>query len=303
MVLSEGDTFMTVLRQQLIRELQLRRYSASTQAHYVCAVRGLARHYRQSPDQLSPRQVQDYLLYLTQRGLAWCTVNGIAAGLKFFYGQTLKRTDIERAIPPRRTPHPLPDILSGEELQRLFAAAANARDRALLMTTYGGGLRIGEAVRLQITDLDGQRRMIHVRHGKGDKDRYTLLSSRLLEELRRYWRMARPRPWLFPQANGRDHLSIHSARRIFRYAKQQAGITKAASLHILRHSFATHLLEAGVDLRTIQVLLGHRSIQSTVRYLHVTRKTLEGTPHPLDLLDLSDLPAFSAREESPCQPS
>jgi integrase/recombinase XerD len=295
---------MGALREQLIRELQLRRYSQSTQAHYVSAVRGLAAYYRVSPDKLSAKQVQDYLLYLMQeRQLSWNAVNAIVSGLKFFYGQTLKRTDILLSIPQRRTPRRLPEIFSAEELQRLFAAAQDIRDRALLMTTYGGGLRIGEVVRLQIRDLDSQRRMIRVRRGKGDKDRYTLFSARLLQELRAYWKRDRSPLWLFPGNNSQEHLSTANARKIFAQAKDKAGIVKAGSIHVLRHSFATHLLEAGVDLRTIQILLGHSSIRSTVWYLHLTRKTLDATQNPLDLLDLSQLPSFVPQEGSSCQPS
>jgi integrase/recombinase XerD len=295
---------MGALRDQLIRELQLRRYSPSTQKHYVSAVRGLAAYYQVAPDQLSPQQVQDYLLHLMQeRQLEWNSVNGIVSGLKFFYGQTIKRPDIVLSIPQRRTPRRLPEIFSAEELQRLFAAARSPRERALLMTTYGGGLRIGEVVRLQIRDVDGQRCMLRIRSGKRDKDRYTLLSPRLLQELRAYWKIERPPLWLFPRGNPQQHFSVHTARRIFTRAKHQAGITKSGSVHILRHSFATHLLEAGVDLRTIQLLLGHGSIRSTAWYLHLTRKTLDATQSPLDLLDLSHMPSFDAQEGSPCQPS
>ncbi len=295
---------MSALRDQLIRELQLRRYSRSSQDHYVSAVRGLAAYYRLSPDRLSSQQVQDYLLYLMQvRHLEWNSVNSIVSGLKFFYGQTLKRLDIVLSIPQRRTPRRLPEVFSAEELQSLFAATANPRDRALLMTTYASGLRIGEAVRLQIRDIDSQRHMVRVRSGKRDKDRYSLLSPRLLEELRSYWRSHRPPLWLFP-SKGRDkHLSQDAARRIFARAKHQAGIAKGGSTHVLRHSFATHLLEAGVNLRTIQILLGHSSIRSTVRYLHVAQKTLQATQSPLDLLDLSQLPSFTQQEGSPCQAS
>jgi integrase/recombinase XerD len=293
---------MSVLRDQLIRELQLRRYSRSAQKHYVAAVRGLAAYYRMAPDQLSPEQIQDYLLYLMQeRQLHWNSVNSVVSGLKFFYGQTLKRLDIVLAIPQRRTPRRLPEIYSAEELQRLFTAILSLRDRALLMTTYAGGLRIAEVVRLQIRDLDSQRGMIRVRSGKRDKDRYTLLSPRLLEELRTYWRSYRPRLWLFPSKNPDRHLSQDTARRIFERAKHQAGIAKSGSTHILRHSFATHLLEAGVDIRTIQILLGHSSIRSTAWYLHLTRKTLEKTQSPLDLLDLSHLPSFAQPEGASCQ--
>jgi integrase/recombinase XerD len=295
---------MSPLREQLLRELQLRRYSQSTQKHYVSAVYGLTAYYRVPPDQISAVQVQDYLLYLMQqRQLNWNTVNTIVAGLKFFYGQTLKRPDIILAIPARRTPRPLPEIFSAAELQRLFAAAPSVRERALLMTIYGGGLRIGEAVRLQIRDIDSQRHVLHVRRGKGNKDRYTLLSDRLLQELRAYWRIARPPLWLFPGKDPQQPLCQETTRGIFTRAKRQAGIVKAGSVHVLRHSFATHLLEAGVDLRTIQLLLGHSSIRSTVWYLQLTRKTLDATQSPLDLLDLSLLPSFTPKEEPPCQPS
>jgi integrase/recombinase XerD len=295
---------MSPLREQLLRELQLRRYSQSTQKHYVSAVYGLAAHYRVSPDQLSAAQIQDYLLYLMQqRHLNWNTVNTIVSGLKFFYTHTLKRPDIILAIPQRRTPRRLPEIFSAQELQRLFAAAGDIRDRVLLMTTYGGGLRIGDVVHLQIRDIDSQRRMLRVRGSKGDKDRYTLLSGRLLEELRAYWKIHRPPLWLFPGKDPNQHLSSATARRIFEQAKNKAGIVKGGSIHILRHSFATHLLEAGVHLRTIQLLLGHSSIRSTVWYLHLTRKTLDATQNPLDLLDLSNLPSFAQKEGSSCQPS
>jgi integrase/recombinase XerD len=295
---------MTTLRQQLIRELQLRRYSQSTQAHYVSAVRGLAAYYHIAPDQLSAQQVQDYVLYLMrERHLTWNAVNTIVSGLKFFYTHTLKRSDISLSIPCRRTPRPLPEVLSALELQRLFAAAPTGRDRALLMTTYAAGLRIGEVVRLQIPDLDSQRGLIRVRGGKGDKDRYSLFSPRLVQELRAYWQKARPPLWLFPGHRPQQHLSVSAARHLFKQAKLRAGIRKGGSVHALRHSFATHLLEAGVNLRTIQSLLGHSSIRTTARYVHVQRHTLEATKSPFDLLDLTPLSQWSSanhKEESSC---
>jgi integrase/recombinase XerD len=295
---------MGVLREQLLRELRLRRYSESTQKHYVEAVRGLAAYYLVAPDQLTAEQVRGYLLYLMEeRQLEWNSVNSIVSGLKFFYSQTLQRPDIILSIPKRRTPQRLPEIFSAVELQRLFAAAENPRDRALLLTTYGGGLRVGEVVRLQIPDIDSQRRMLHVRRGKRDKDRYTLLSARLLQELRSYWKINQPPLWLFPGRNAQQHLDQSSARRIFERTKSKAGISKVGSIHALRHSFATHLLEAHVDLRTIQLLMGHSSIRSTVWYLRLTRKTLDATQSPLDLLDLTHLPAFAQQEGRSCQPS
>jgi site-specific recombinase XerD len=286
----------------MIRELQLRRYAATTQKAYLEAVTGLTKHFGIAPDLLSPHQVQDYLLYLmNERHLQWNTVNTIASGLTFFYSQTLHRPDVALTLPARRTPRRLPEILSAAELEALFAAADNQQHRALLMTAYAGGFRVSEVVRLRPTDIDSQRMMIRIVCGKRAKDRYTLLSPRLLDELRAYWKTYRPCTWLFPSRNPHRPFNDDKARTVFNQAKSQAGIRKGGSIHVLRHCFATHLLEAGVDLRTIQVLLGHSSITSTAWYLHLTRKTLERTRSPLDLLDLSHLPTFP--EGPPCQPS
>ena len=294
---------MGVLRDRMIRELHLRRFARLTQKNYLGVVTRLAKYYRISPDQLSAEQVQDYLVYLmTERHLQWNTVNVAASALKFFYHQVVKRPDVALAIPPRRCACHLPEVLSAEELLRLFAAAPKPRDRALLMTTYAGGLRVSEVIRLQVTDIDSQRGMIRVSGGKGDKDRYTLLSNRLLQELRAYWLIDRSRPLLFPGRGPDRPLNHNTARNMFNRAKAQAGIGKRGSIHMLRHSFATHLLEAGVDLRTIQVLLGHTSILTTTIYLHLTRKTRDATRSPLDLLDLSHLPPCGP-EVPPCQPS
>jgi integrase/recombinase XerD len=293
---------MGALRDQMIRELRLRRYAPATQKAYLEAVVGLTKHFRIAPDQLSARQVQDYLLYLMmERKLHWNTVNTICSGLTFFYTQTVKRPDVAMAMPLRRTPRQLPEILSGDELQALFAAVDNRQHRALLMTAYGGGLRVSELVHLRPRDIDSQRMMIRVVAGKRAKDRYTLLSVRLLQELRAYWRAYRPLTWLFPGRRPEKPFSDDKAREVFNRAKAKAGIRKDGSIHLLRHCFATHLLEAGVDLRTIQILLGHSSIDSTVWYLHLTRKKLDATQNPLDLLDLSGLSQL--REVPPCQPS
>jgi integrase/recombinase XerD len=292
---------MGVLRDQMIRELHLRRYSPATQKAYVEAVIGLTKYFGISPDQLSPRQVQDYVLYLMlERKLHWNSVNSICSGLTFFYSKTLKRLDVAMAMPMRRTPRQLPEILSDEELVALFAAADNLQNRALLMTTYAGGLRVSEVIKLRPCDIDSQRMMIRVVNGKRGKDRYTLLSVRLLEELRAYWRSYRPQTWLFPSRNPKKHFNDDKARVVFNQAKAKAGIRKKGSIHLLRHCFATHLLEAGVDLPTIQILMGHSSISSTIWYLHLTRKKLAATQNPLDLLDLSSL---RKPEVPPCQPS
>jgi site-specific recombinase XerD len=291
-----------MLRDRMLRELQLRRFAPATQKAYLEAVVGLTKHFRIAPDQLSAHQVQDYLLYLmTERHLQWNTVNTIASGLTFFYTQTLRRPDIALAMPCRRTPRSLPEILSAAELEALFAATADQQHRALLMTTYAGGFRVSEVVHLRPTDIDSQRMMIRIVRGKRARDRYTLLAPRLLQELRAYWRAYRPRTWLFPGRRPDRPFSDDKARAVFNRAKAQAGIRKGGSIHVLRHCFATHLLEAGVDLRTIQILMGHASITSTAWYLHLTRKTLDRTHSPLDLLDLSHLASFA--EVPPCPPS
>jgi len=293
---------MGVLRDRMLRELQLRRYAPTTQRAYLEAVVNLTKHFGIAPDQLTAHQVQDYLLYLmTERDLQWNSVNTIASGLTFFYTQTLRRPDIAVAMPTRRTPRILPEILSSAELEALFAATTDQQHRALFMTTYGGGLRVSEVVRLRPTNIDSQRMMIRVVQGKRKRDRYTLLSARLLQELRAYWRAYRPHTWLFPSRRPERPFNDDKAREVFNQAKARAGIRKGGSIHVLRHCFATHLLEAGVDLRTIQVLMGHSSITSTAWYLHVTRKTLDRTRSPLDLLDLSHLPSFA--EVPPCPPS
>ena len=278
---------MSMLRDKLIRDIQIRRLSVSTQKHYVRAVRDLASYYGRSPERISCEDVQSYLLYLMQeRRLSWSTVNNICSGLKFFYHVTLGQTGNVFSIPPRRTPQQLPDILNANELSRLFRATGNLRDRVLLMSTYAAGLRISEVRRLKITDIDSGRMMIRVNNGKGQKDRYTILSKRLLLELRQYWQQYRPVHWLFPGKKPGSPLSDAAARSMFILTKAKAGIAKSGGIHILRHTFATNLLESGVDLRTIQLLMGHKSIVSTMRYLHLTRKKLEGTNSPFDLLDV-----------------
>lgn len=276
---------MTQLREKMVRDMQLRRLSDNTQRVYTHAVFALARRYMKSPDQLSDEQVQDYVLYmLNERKLAWSTCDTNVAGLQFFYGVTLGRNSMRLAIPPRKSEKRLPEILSAEEIDSLFAATNNIKHRVLLQAAYSAGLRVSELVRLKITDIDSDRMMIRVDQGKGNKDRYTLLSPRLLQDLRHYWRKHRPALWLFPGKKPGLPLSRFSASEVFRAAKEKVGIHKVGGIHSLRHAFATHLLEAGVDARTIQILMGHKSILSTMRYLQVTRKKLGSTQSPLDLL-------------------
>jgi site-specific recombinase XerD len=280
---------MTPLRKKMIADMQLRRFSANTQESYVRSVFELAKYYRISPDQINGEKLKDYVLFLTNdRNLKWSSVNTITAGLRFFYTETLGCKDIALAIPPRKTPRPLPEIFSPNELLMLFSSVENHKHRAILMTTYAGGLRISEVVNLKVNDIDSSRMMIRIEQGKGGKDRYTILSPRLLKELRSYWTAYRPELWLFPNEKSKEKLTRSTPHLIFKAAKKKAGITKNVTFHSLRHSFATHMLEAGVDIRTIQILLGHSSITSTAKYLHVARKDLGSIQSPLDILYVPD---------------
>jgi site-specific recombinase XerD len=272
----------------MVREMSLREFSASTQTLYLTTLTDLARYYHRSPDTLNGTHIQDYLLYLTQeRHLAWSSVSVAASAIRFFYTQTLKRLDIAMAIPPRRKPQRLPHILSVEEVERLLSSPDDPLHRAVLMTVYAAGLRVSEVVRLQPIDLDRDRLLIRVEQGKRRKDRYTILSPRLLTILDQYGAIRPLTRWLFPARRGEQPMSPSTVRDVFETAKTRAGIQKPGSIHLLRHAFATHLLDAGVDLRTIQVLLGHASIATTSRYLHVTRKTLGSVQSPFDRLTLS----------------
>ena len=276
---------MTALRQQMEQDMVLRGMADATREAYVAAVTGLARFYRRAPDQLSDAEVQAYLLYLLEeRKRSWSTVNIAVHGLRFFYHVTLKRDRTSFAIPHRKRQVRLPEILSREEVQRLLDATPNRRHRTALSVAYSAGLRVSEVVHLKVSDIDSVRMTIRVEQGKGAKDRYTVLSSRLLVELREYWRDSHPRVWLFPGRDPDHPLDASAVQRAYMQAKQRAGITKRGGVHGLRHAFATHLLEARVDLHTIQRLLGHTTIATTQSYLHLTRPTtaVEGTP--VDLL-------------------
>jgi site-specific recombinase XerD len=266
-------------------DLVVRGLAERTRESYLAAVVGLTKFYHRAPDQLSQREVEAYLVHLAEeRKLAWNTRSLITNGLRFFYHTTLGRKQMEFAIPRAKAPAKLPEILSREEVARILSQPRNLKHRVLLMTAYAAGLRVSELVRLRVTDLDSDRMTIRVEQGKGSRDRYTLLSRRLLEELRAYWRSAQPQPWLFPSQRGGHPVSISCAQRIWGQAKREAGVHKRGGIHALRHAFATHLLEAGTDLHTIQRLLGHRHLGTTMRYFHLAQKTLAEQPSPLDLL-------------------
>lgn len=282
----------TPLRERMMREMQLHRLVPGTQSAYAKAITDLAKYYWRAPywrapDQLTPADIRIYLHHLLEeRKLAFSTCHVAAAAIRFFYVETLGWRPFDLHLPPRTDSKRLPHVLSVEALERLLASVSNPKHRALLMTTYSAGLRVSEVVRLQITDIesDPSRMLIRIHQGKGNQDRYSLLSYRLLHERRAYWRLDRYRPWLFPGQDPKRHMSSGTAQKIYNHARRQVGIDPGSGIHTLRHSFATHLLDAGVDPRTIPLLLGHRSIRTTARYLHVSRRHLQHVRSPLDLL-------------------
>lgn len=287
---------MTHLRKTMLEELERRNFSQSTTRTYIDTVEDFASYFRRRPDQLGPEHIREYQAQLfTQRKLAPNTVTQRLAALRFFFIKTLKKPWSVAETPyPKKVVH-LPTILSQEEVARLIDSADTPFHRVLLMTAYATGVRRAELAHLKISDIDSQRMVIHVQGGKGRKDRDVMLSPKLLEALREHWRGLRPKPkvWLFP--GNRWHSADHpiDAKVVWnacRVAARRAGIDKGVHPHTLRHCFATHLLEAGADLRTIQVLLGHRDLEETTIYLHLSQKYLGATASPLDSLALSPRP-------------
>ena len=279
---------MTHLRQRMIDAMLLRGFAPRTQEAYCDAVLALARHYHCSPEKLSAEQLQSYLLHLIrEKKLAYASVNQAACAFRFLFGAVLRQPAARLDIPMAKVPKRLPQILSRDEVTRLIEAAATLRGRTLLTTTYAAGLRVSEVCALQLADIESaaDRMCLKVRQGKGSQDRYTLLSPRLLDALRRYWRDGRPRTWLFPNASGSAPIDVSTAQRIYCAARDAAGIAREGGIHTLRHAFATHLIEAGVGLHTVQRLLGHGHISTTMRYLHLARSHLTGTTSPLELID------------------
>ena len=285
---------MTPLRQRFLDDLRLRNYSPRTLETYVYCVSRFAGHLQRSPDQAGPEEIRAFLLHLREQGVSWCQFNQTVSALRFLYGVTLARADQVPFIPYGKKPKRLPCVLSPEEVLRLLEATPPGRYRTLFQTTYACGLRLSEVIHLQVTDVDSARRVLHVRHGKGNKERLLPLSERLLEQLRAYWRDYRPRPWLFPGRSGAQPIHENCVQKLCQRLVQQVHITKPASFHTLRHSFATHLLEAGVDVRTLQKLLGHSSLSTTAHYLHLTNSHLHRLPSLLDLL-----PSLTRREYQP----
>jgi integrase/recombinase XerD len=279
---------MTPLRQRMLEDLRVRNYSPRTQAIYIQHVARFAGHFGRSPDQLGEEEIRSYLVQLVEaRRVSWTWFNQTVCALRFFYRVTLGRGDIVANIPYPRTPKKLPTVLSAPEVVRLLDAVENGKHRAVLSTIYATGLRLSEALALKVTDIDSGRMVITVRQGKGQKDRTVMLSPQLLEVLRHYARHVHPRDWLFPGRRAGQPLHATAVQRACVKARVAAGLGKQASAHTLRHSFATHLLESGTDLRLIQTLLGHRSIKTTAIYTHVSTQRLHDTPSPFDRLEAS----------------
>jgi integrase/recombinase XerD len=275
---------MKTLKQRMREDLQLRGLSERTQKTYLSEVTRFARHFRRLPDKLGEKEVREYLLYLiNEKHACHSTLTHAYSALKFIYGVTLGRPGLVENIPHPRTPKRLPVALDRKEVDALFAATNNLKHLAILMMTYSAGLRLNEVVHLKKEDIDRARMMVRVREGKGRVDRYSLLSKVALETLEHYLRYCKPGPWLFPGADPEKPISHGSVQTMFQAVRTRAGIAKPASVHTLRHSFATHLLEAGCDLYHVQLLLGHRSPTTTATYLHVSRTHLATTVSPLDL--------------------
>jgi len=289
---------VTPLRQRLIDDLRLRNYSPRTIEAYVGQVVQFARYHHRSPDLLGPDDVRSYLLHLLAQKASWSRFNQTACALRFFYGVTLGRRDQVPFISFGKRTHTLPQVLAPEEVVRLFAAPPAGPQRLRLQVAYACGLRLSELLHLQVRDIDSQRMVVVVRQGKGRKDRLVPLSVRLLQELRVYWRHYRPALWLFPGADPTQPLCGSGVQRQCQRAARRAGLGKRCSPHTLRHSYATHLLEAGVDVFTLQAILGHRDLRTTARYIHVDTRRLRQTPSLLDLLVLPT-PPTAAPEGQP----
>lgn len=290
---------MTPLRQRMIEDLQLRNFAAGTQKQYIAHVAAFARYFGTSPENLDIEAIRQYQLYLlNDRKLSPDAVGQYISAVKFLYLVTLEMPWTNEYFPRARCPRKLPVVLSHEELLAFFDNIPSIKYRAALMVCYGAGLRISEAVALKVSDIDSKRGLIRVEQGKGRKDRYAMLSPRLLDVLRRYYRSARPAKYLFPSWRHEKHLSSTSLQVACHEAAQRAHIGKRVTVHTLRHSFASHLLENGTDIRVIQVLLGHSRIDTTSRYTAVSPQLVAVTASPLDKLDHAAQPVAATTKRA-----
>jgi len=274
------------LRRRMIEDMTVRNLSPATQRSYLNAVSKFSRYFGRSPDLLGLEDVHAFQVHLVATGISWPALNQIVCALRFFYGVTLGHSTIPERIAYAREPRKLPVVLSADEVVSFLEAIPSLKSRIALTTVYATGLRVSEVIFLKVADIDSQRMVIRVEQGKGGRDRYVMLSPQLLKILRAYWRLTRPTRWLFPGRDSERPLDATILHAACRSAHIAAGLNKRVTVHTLRHSFATHLLENGADIRVIQVLLGHASLQSTARYAQVATKTISQTPSPLDRLRL-----------------
>ena len=278
------------LRRRMIEDMTVRNLSPATQRSYLHAGAKFSRYFSHSPDRLDIEDVRAFQVFLVSQKISWPALNQTVCALRFFYGVTLNRPEIPERIAYAREPRKLPVILSADEVVRFLEAVPSLKTRTALTTAYAAGLRASEAVSLKVADIDSSRMLIQVRHGKGAKDRTVMLSPQLLAILRTYWRLARPREWLFPGRDESKPIDVQVLHAACRSATKAAGLAKRVTVHTLRHSFATHLLESGVDIRIIQVLLGHNSLSTTARYTQVATTTIAKTRSPIDRLALEVVP-------------
>jgi integrase/recombinase XerD len=276
------------LRRRMTEDMTVRNLSPATQRSYLHAISKFSRYFGRSPDRLGLEDVRAFQVYLVPTGISWAALNQTVCALRFFYGVTLGHAEIPERIAYARQPRTLPIVLSADEVVRFLEAVPGLKTRTALTTAYAAGLRASETVGLRISDIDSKRMVMRVEHGKGGKDRYVMLAPQLLNILRTYWRLARPEDWLFPGRDGPiDVQVLYSACRS---ACAAAGLGKRVTVHTLRHSFATHLLENGTDIRIIQVLLGHNNLSTTARYTRVSRRLIAKTQSPLERLKLEVVP-------------
>jgi site-specific recombinase XerD len=274
----------------MIEDMTIRNLSPATQRSYIHAVARFSDYFGRSPDRLTLDDVRAYQVHLASKGVAWGSLNQVVCALRFFYGVTLDQAIIPERIPYAREPRKLPTVLSAEEVVRFLEAVSSLKSRVALTTAYAAGLRVSEVAALKVADIESDRMVMRIENGKGGKQRYVMLSGPLLGVLRSYWRLTRPSLFLFPGRTLDKPIEPTVLHAACRSAAAAAGIDKRVSVHVLRHSFATHLLESGTDIRIIQVLLGHEQLSTTARYTHVSTGLIAGTASPLDRLSLDVTP-------------
>jgi site-specific recombinase XerD len=281
---------VSTLRRRMIEDMTIRNLSPATQRSYIHAVEGYSRYFGRSPHRLGLEDVRAYQVHLAGKGIAWATLNQIVCALRFLYGVTLGQDEVPERIPYARKPAALPDVLNRDEVVRFLEAVPSLKCRVALTTAYATGMRVSEVVAVEVRNIDSGRMVIRIEHGKGGKDRYVMLSAQLLGILRAYWKLTRPQRFLFPGRDPDTAVNVTVLHAACRSAYAAAGIAKKVSVHTLRHSFATHLLEQGTDIRIIQALLGHSNLSTTARYTRVAIHTIGVTESPLDRLSLMVVP-------------